>query len=135
MTEQLITSIPRVTSTASTTHAHLDNFLQHGRYLRGWSPKTVRCYEQALSDFHVEHLSKHSLQQYILSLQKRGHSAGGINLKLRTLNSFLTWLHEEDHTEERHKVRLLRAPKKAVTPLSDAEVRRIISFKPRGRAR
>jgi site-specific recombinase XerD len=68
----------------------------------------VRCYEQALSDFHVEHLSKQSLQAYILSLQERGYSPGGINVKLRTLNSFLTWLHEEGHTPERHRVRLLR---------------------------
>jgi len=62
------------------------------------------------------------------------YSPGGINVKLRTLNSFLTWLHEEGHTPERHRVRLLRAPKKVVTPLSDVEVRRIIAFKLRGSA-
>ena len=69
----------------------------------------MQCYEQALAGFTVEHpanLSKHSLQQYILSLQAQGFSPGGINVKLRTLNSFLTWLHEEGHTEERHRVRL-----------------------------
>jgi site-specific recombinase XerD len=56
----------------------------------------------------VEHerLSKQSLNEYIRSLQTRGLSPGGINIHLRTINSFLTWLHEEGHTPERHKVRL-----------------------------
>ena len=121
-------------ATTGAVASFVPNFLQHGRYLRGWSPKTVRCYGQALADFAVEHVNKQSLQRYILSLQEQGFSPGGINVKLRTLNSFLTWLHEEGHTEERHRVRLLRAPKKVVTPLSDAEIKRIIAFKPRGSA-
>ena len=86
----------------------VETFINHGRYLRGWSPSTVRTYRQVLSGFRVGQVSKQSLSEYILSLQARGLTPGGINIHIRTVNSFLTWLQEEGHTEERHRIRLLR---------------------------
>jgi integrase/recombinase XerD len=119
-----VTAIPALVAT----------FLEHGRYLRGWSPKTVHCYQHALATFTPERITKQSLQQFVLELQAQGHNRGGINLIQRALNSFLTWAYEQGHTAEHHKVRLLRVPKTVITPISVVEVRRIIAFKPRGRA-
>lgn len=116
--------------------ALITQFLDHGRYLRGWSMKTVRTYEQSLKTLHVtdvDGLTKASLHQYILSLQSRGLTPGGINVRLRSLNSFLSWLHEEGHTSERLRVRLLRAPKKVITPLTDGDIRRLMLFKARSK--
>jgi site-specific recombinase XerC len=105
----------------ATTMATLaEQFLEHGRYLRGWSPKTTRTYTQAFTLFpfdSVDDLSKASLQQFVVRLQQRGLSPGGINVRLRSLNSFLTWLHEDGHAAERFRLRLLRAPVRSVTPL------------------
>jgi site-specific recombinase XerD len=111
----------------------VETFVHHGRYLRGWSPHTVRTYTQVLSGFRVEHVSKQSLHEYILLLQARGLTPGGINIHLRTVNSFLTWLHEEGHTEQRHRVRLLRAPKKVIPLLSDSDIKRLLTFKGQNR--
>lgn len=69
----------------------VETFVNHGRYLRGWSPHTVRTYTQVLSRFRVEQVSKQSPHEYILSLQARGLTPGGINIHLRTVNSFLTY--------------------------------------------
>jgi site-specific recombinase XerC len=93
-------SIPTLVST----------FLEHGQYLRGWSPKTVHCYQHALATFTPEQITKQSIQQFVMSLQPRGHNPGGVHLIQRALNSFLTWAHEQGHVEEHHKVRLIRLP-------------------------
>jgi hypothetical protein len=47
---------------------------------------------------------------------------GGINVRLRSINSYLTWLHEEGHTSERLRVRLLPKPARVLVTFSDAEV-------------
>jgi integrase/recombinase XerC len=117
---------------ATTIATLAQQFLDHGRYLRGWSPKTTRTYTQAFALFSfdsADDLSKASLQQFVRSLQERGLSPGGVNVRLRSVNSLLTWLHEEGHTGERLRVRLLRAPVRTITPLSDHDVRRLVGFK------
>ena len=109
--------------TPTTPATRVATFLDHGRFLRGWSPHTLRTYAQVLAGFRVDELSKDALQQYIRGLQARGLTPGGINVRLRTVNSFLTWLHEEGHTAERHRVRLLRAPKKVIPLMpNEAEI-------------
>jgi hypothetical protein len=69
-----------------------EQFVEQGRYLRGWSPKTVRTYRQALATFSAEHIgtvSRTSLQAFGIALRRRGLSPDGINVGLRTINSFL----------------------------------------------
>jgi site-specific recombinase XerD len=87
-----------------------------------------------LATFTPERITKQSIQQFVLDLQPRGHNPGGIHLIQRALNSFLTWAHEQGHTDEHHKVRLIRLPRTLITPVSAVEVQRLIAFRPRGRA-
>ncbi|HEU5256538.1 MAG TPA: tyrosine-type recombinase/integrase [Vicinamibacterales bacterium] len=118
----------------STTTATLtEHFIEHGRYLRGWSDKTIRTYRQNLATLHAANigpLTRASLKQFVVGLQKRGLTPGGINVRLRSINSFLTWLHEEGHTPDRVRVRLLPDPPKPITPISDVEIRRLLTFRP-----
>jgi site-specific recombinase XerD len=72
----------------------VQQFIEHGRYLRNWSPKTVRCYRQCLAIFqrYVTDLpTKTSLQAFIVQMRQEGRSAGGCNVCIRSVNSFLTW--------------------------------------------
>ncbi len=48
----------------------------------------------------------------------------------RTINSYLSWLHAEGHAAERLRIRLLPDPPKPLTPISDAEIRRLVLFRP-----
>jgi integrase/recombinase XerD len=110
-----------------------ERFIEHGRYLRGWSPKTVLTYRQSLATLDaakIDPLTRASLQAFVIFMRDRGLTPGGINVRLRTLNSFLSWLREEGHIAESLRVRLLpKAPQVLVT-FSDAEVRRILALRP-----
>ncbi len=97
-------------------------FLDYGRYVRGWSLRTIRTYRQsltALPAMSVLDLSRAALQALVVSLRMRGLTPGGINVRLRSINSYLSWLHIEGHIAERLRVRLLPDPPKPLTPISD----------------
>jgi len=80
----------------------------------------------------VQEVSRAALQALVVSLRMRGLTPGGINVRLRSINSYLSWLHTEGHVVERLRVRLLLDPPKPLTPITEAEIRRLVLFRPQG---
>src|SRR6478752_5634776 len=107
-------------------------FLQHGLYLRNWSPRTVRTYRQGLATLRDD-LNKATLDAWVIGLRARGVTPGGVNMCARSVNSYLSWLHEEGHLPVKLRVRLMKAPAKVPTLLSAQEVRTILLFKPKSK--
>jgi site-specific recombinase XerC len=78
-----------------------DDFIRHGTYLRNWSPRTVMTSRTGINALRNavgtdSELTKTDLHQFVISMRERGLTAGGCNMYIRTINSFLTWLHEDD---------------------------------------
>ncbi len=67
-----------------------------------------------------------------MAQRERGLTRGGINMYARSINSYLSWLHEEGHLAERLRIRLLPDPPKPLTPISDTEIRKLVLFRPKG---
>src|SRR4029450_8401445 len=111
--------------------SRVEDFIRSGLYLKGWSANTVRTYQQCLALFDQIALTKAGLEQWVISLRERGLTPGGINVRIRSANSFLGWLHAEGHTETRLRLKLLRAPKKQLTMLTPQAVKALLVFKPR----
>jgi integrase/recombinase XerD len=126
MEQQTMTPTP----TPSKPPSYHDDFINQGRYLRAWSPRTVRTYRQGLRALAQTPLTKAGLHAWVVGLRERGLTRGGVNMYIRTVNSFLSWLHEEGHVPERLRLKLLPNPPGAVTSFTDAEVRRIITYRP-----
>ena len=110
----------------------IESFVEQGIYLRNWSPTTVRSYRHALRECPAE-LSKLTLNSMVVGLRQRGLSAGGINVRIRAINSFLSWLRDDGHLSERLRVKTLRAEPKAIQTFSDADIKRLIAYRPKGR--
>jgi hypothetical protein len=51
----------------------------------------------------------------------------------RTINSYLSWLHEEGHLAEHLRIKLLPNHPKPLKTFSDVDIRKILNFKPNGR--
>jgi integrase/recombinase XerD len=109
-------------------------FLDQGRYIRNWSPKTVRTYRQNLATLRQaigdSAPTKASLNAFVIWMRERGLTPGGCNVRIRAVNSFLTWLRDEDHTAERLRIKVLRVERKSLTTFSDLDLRKLITFKP-----
>jgi len=115
--------------------AHSKDFIKHGIYLRNWTTRTVRTYRQALaalaSVIDSEPPSKANLQAFVIAMRERGLQPGGINVYARTINSYLTWLHEEGHAPERLRIKLLPNPPKPYATLTDSDIRRLVTHMPK----
>jgi len=109
-----------------------EQFLQYGLYVRNWSPQTVTTYRLALR-YVPATITKASLNADVISMRERGLTPGGINLRARTINSYLSWLHEEGHIPERFRIKLLKNPAKPIQTLTDKEIQRLAAFRPEGR--
>ena len=110
--------------------------LKAGLYLRNWRAWTVQTYRHGLAGLYstLPYSSLHtkdSLTAWVLALRAQGLTPGGCNIRIRTINSFLSWLHDEGMIPERLKVKLLRAPQRQLTLLSPADVRALLLYKPR----
>jgi integrase/recombinase XerD len=109
-------------------------FLDDGRYLRNWSERTVETYKRALRAFGTTPLTKAGLAAWVVSLrQECGLSVTTTNIMTRAVSSYLSWLHAEGHHPERLRIKQLPNPPKPIKVFSDAEVRRIVTFRLKGR--
>src|SRR5262249_5740170 len=129
VTSKSRTSSSQPTETTKTTvqkSAGLhEAFIKAGVYLRNWSPRTAQTYRQGLHCLRIEIPTKAQLDAWVIGMRERGLTPGGVNMYVRTVNSYLTWLQEEGHTSERLRVRLLKAPLKVPTLLSVADIRAV----------
>jgi integrase/recombinase XerD len=112
------------------SNASLEQFLQHGLYLRNWSPRTARAYRLALRDLPPT-LTKASLEAWIIAFRQQQHTPGGINVRIRALNSYLSWLRaEREGVAVPTPLKLMKAPQRAIQTLSVAEIRSLLAQKP-----
>jgi integrase/recombinase XerD len=111
-----------------------EQFIDFGRYLRGWAGKTISTYQHGLgllTDFVGERgLSQQLLDQWVVAMRQRGLSPGGCNTHIRTVNSFLSWLEENHYTTPGMRMKLLRKPRSAPRLISRLEVWRLLGIKP-----
>jgi site-specific recombinase XerD len=129
----------------TTLQQHFEAFVRSGVYLRAWSPKTVETYRRSFSSLQQSlaaretapaeadaHINKARLEAWVISMRQRKLSPGGCNVYMRSMNSFCSWLHEQELTPQRLRLKLLPNPRKPLRGLSDAEVRTILTFRPKG---
>ena len=130
-------------ATDPTTPPALDSlfeqFVQRGRYLRNWTPKTEQSYRQAHRSLSTTlanrptvgtRLTKEVVQSWIVGLRQRGLAAGACNAYLRAINSFSSWPLTERHIDVSARVPALREPRRIVETFSDQQVSALIRFRP-----
>src|SRR5687767_8200650 len=93
-----------------TLELHFKHFLNEKRYISNASHNTILFYEQSFKAFSLQSpLTKTQLNERLSLLRQQGMSAGCCNAYIRGINSFLTWLWENEHLTERIKVKLLKS--------------------------
>lgn len=107
-------------------------FLKEKRFIQNASQNTIWFYEQSFKAFGLESpLSKAQLNERIATLRQQGKSPGCCNAYIRGMNSFLSWLLENGHLEERLNIKLLRAETRVMRTFNEAQIRAIVTSKPK----
>lgn len=111
------------------------DFLKEKEYLCNLSPKTLISYEQSFKAYKrvVENdciPTKDILKDFVIGLRQEELAIGACNVYIRSINSFLSWLHENGHTPEHLKVKQIKGDRPVVKVFKPAHIQALIRFRP-----
>jgi integrase/recombinase XerD len=114
-----------------------DQFRKEKLYLKGVSSKTLLWYDYSYKAFkkycgELSEINKLLLKQFVMNMQQSTLSKRTINNYIRGVNSFLTWLHENELISEHFKIKKVKEEEKLVKTFTDTQLNAIIRWKPKG---
>jgi site-specific recombinase XerD len=109
-------------------------FCKEKLYIQNVSQHTLEFYKYSFKAFNLtEPITKSQLNERVTALREAGKSAGCVDAYTRGINPFLTWLHENDHLQERLMVKRAKLEQRAYKPLTDSELKAIVHYKPKNK--
>src|SRR5262245_23920656 len=115
-----------------------EQFLREKFFLNNVSPKTIKYFQwvflrfKKMTGFCEELPTKQILNTWVVSLRETGIQITTINSYIRGMNSFLTWLHENEHLKEKLRIKLMKEPHKTLKVFNDQQLRKLLSYRPKG---
>lgn len=111
----------------------IEQYIKEKRFLANLSEHTIRSYRLALKWFVRlgGDFNKIALSNFVIGLKESGMNAGGCNVKIRSVNSFLTWCFENDCNPENHRIKKMRGEQVIIKTFSDAHVRSLANHQPK----
>ena len=111
-------------------------FVKEKPFLLNVTPKTIRWYWQSWNAFTrnvgiPEYLDRFVLNEFVMKLKESGINATSVNVYVCGINSFLSWLWENNLISERLKIKYLKEEKKVIQTFSDAQIKALIHWKPK----
>lgn len=113
-------------------------FLKDKTYIGNVSPKTISFYQQSFSAFRryykgeLKDATKADLNNFVIALRERGMSPNGANVYIRGMNSFFSWCFANEVLREKLVIPKLKKEKKIVKTFTEAQLKAIVYFKPKG---
>jgi integrase/recombinase XerD len=112
------------------------SFVKEKRFLSNVSQKTVDWYWQSWKAFtrsvQTDEINKQVLMDFMVALRESGLSATSTNTYARAINTFLTWLYENEHLKENLKIKRMKEEKKVYHAYSEAHIQAFLHWKPKG---
>lgn len=114
-----------------------DAFLKEKQFLWGRSAATLRIYAKSWVAFKryvgcVCEITPEKTKLFTLNAAQE-LKPGSVNSYARGINSFLTWLYENEHVSTRMRCPMTTLPKRVLQTYTPEEARRIITYKPQSR--
>jgi len=118
---------------------HIDalfsQFVREKVFLKNISPATVKAFkdcERAYKRTIGDNLpTKQNLKEFVIQLQESGIAVTTVNYYIRSLNSFLTWMLENEYITEPLRIKKLKEPEKTLKTFSDEQLRLLLFWKPK----
>jgi integrase/recombinase XerD len=107
-------------------------YLKECRYLRNFSERTITCAQEIFrrwERFVGGMPSKENLPLFVIAMREAGLAVTTCNITIRMFNSFLSWLNEKEITQGL-RLKELKEEKKKMRVFSEAEVKKLLAFKP-----
>lgn len=116
-------------------------FVKERRYLKNVTNKTIIWYQTAFQSFmrivkvtRPADVTRQTLQAFVIGLREKGIKPVTCNTYAKAMNAFLKWLHDEGHISTLLVIPPQRTEKLVLQVLTEAQLRTLITFKPRSLA-
>jgi len=115
--------------------SRFSDFIRERKYLANVSPATVSWYEHAFKWLPSESPTQPELRDVVLRMREAGLKETGCNAAIRAINAYLHWNSGSEHkcgagcTHPR--IRQLKEPQNILPTLTEAQVHRIVTWKPK----
>jgi integrase/recombinase XerD len=114
-------------------------FMREKKFLANVTEKTLKWYRSSwvayqgyLEGEKVEgEISKAQLNGFMIHLRERGISSVSANTYARALNSFLSWLYENDYLKDHLKIKKLKEEQKVIATYTREHLETFFSWKPK----
>lgn len=74
--------------------------------------------------------TKQNTKEWVMKLSESALSPVTINSYIRGFNTFLTWLYENEHTDN-IRIKKIKEGKRAVKTYTEAELKKMLAYKPK----
>ena len=101
----------------------LEDYKEHFNYLKKWveakqRTTLARCFDSDFIFSYIYHMK-----------EEKGLKATTINIRLRTLKTYLKWLHENGYIDKMHnKIKLQKMQKDTIQPLSKKNIHKMLQM-------
>jgi site-specific recombinase XerD len=115
--------------------ALFEKFIREKTYLSNISKRTGKfyldCQRAYLRTVGNELPTKENLKEFVIKLQQSGIKATTVNVYIRGINSWLSWLLENEHIPEKLRIKQIKEPERTLKVFSDEQIRRLLAYKPK----
>ncbi len=113
-----------------------EQFLKERTYIKNVSQTTLDFYRSSFKAYQkiidsATLPTKQDLTKFVTGMREQGLKPVSCNTYIRGINSFLTWLYENEYIPEHLKIKQLKCEQKVMKTFNGKELRLIISYKPR----
>jgi integrase len=109
----------------------LQQFLRERNYVHNVTVSTREWYESAWKAFTSAAITQADLQRFVVHVRERGVRPVSCNTRIRALNAFCRWLHEQGEAPTRVKLAPQRLEKRIIRMHDDAALRTVLSYHPK----
>ena len=115
-------------------------FKREKEYLKYVTSATLRAYDKSWVAFKYHYgcicvlPTEDTVKAVMASWLQSGLAPGAANSYARSVNSFLSWLHESGTTTKRLRIQLAATPRRVLKTYSEQDARKIVNHKPTTRA-
>lgn len=113
-----------------------NQFCKEKEYVKNSSPHTILFYKASYQKFKQIlgddiDLNNNHLTYFVLGMREKGLIPSTCNVHIRGMNSFLSWLFENEYISEQLKIKQLKIEQKVMKTFTDQQLKSIFSFKPK----
>ena len=111
-----------------------EDFIKEKRYLCNLSERTLNSYRTDMFRRWIRYVggmpTQAGINQFIVKMREEGLAISTCNITIRSLNSFLSWLHRNGHIPQNLKAKQLRQERPIMKTFTEAQMKMLLSWKP-----